>query len=254
MDPHRKVAVPHAHVEPFAHGRIGHARDDVAVALGTPFISGKDSLNNEFSYVDASGEKKTIAIPPSLLISAMGQVDDVGRCVTMDLKSPGNRLYLVGQTKDELGGSHFALVNELDGGAVPTVDPLIAKQTFAAMHTAIRRGLVRSCHDLSEGGLAAAAAEMAFAGGVGARLDLSTLPKLSTACLLFSESNSRFLCEITPDSAAPFEAQLAGVPCACVGQTVQEPRLVIAAQQGDAAAIDESLDQLKAAWQRPLNW
>ena len=234
--------------------RAALACHDLSLVLETPFISGKDSLNNEFSYLDSAGEKQTIAIPPSLLISAMGQVDDVGRCVTMDLKSPGNRLYLVGQTKDELGGSHFALVNGLEGGLAPTVDPKIAKQTFAAMHAAIQGGLVRSCHDLSEGGLAAAAAEMAFAGGVGARLDLSKLPKLSTACLLFSESNSRFLCEITPDSAAPFEAQLEGVPCACVGQTLQEPRLVIAAQQGDAAAIDESLDKLKAAWQRPLNW
>ncbi len=228
--------------------RAAMACHDLSLEFETPFISGKDSLNNEFSYVDSSGEKQTIAIPPSLLISAMGQVDDVGHCVTMDLKSPGNRLYLVGETKDELGGSHFALVNDLEGAAVPTVDPPVAKQTFAAIHAAISEGLVRSCHDLSEGGLAVAAAEMAFAGGVGARLDLSVLPQLSPASLLFSESNSRFLCEITPENAAAFEAQLASVACACVGQTVEEPRLVI------AAVIDESLDTLKAAWQRPLDW
>ena len=233
--------------------RAALACHDLSLVLETPFISGKDSLNNEFSYVDSSGEKQTIAIPPSLLISAMGQVDDVGRCVTMDIKSAGNRLYLVGETKDELGGSHFALVNELEGGAVPTVDPDVAKLTFAAMHAAISEGLVQSCHDLSEGGLAAAAAEMTFAGGVGARLDLSASPQLPTASLLFSESNTRFLCEITPDSAAAFEAKLAGVPCACVGRTVEERRLAIAARQGGVTVIDESLSELKAAWQRPLN-
>ena len=98
--------------------RAALACHDVAIALGTPFISGKDSLNNEFSY-DVNGDRRTIAIPPSLLISAIGQVDDVRQCVTMDLKEPGNLLYQVGLTFNELGGSHFALVHELDGGDPP---------------------------------------------------------------------------------------------------------------------------------------
>ena len=86
--------------------RAAMACHDVAVALGIPFISGKDSLNNEFR---AAG-REPVSIPPTLLISAIGQIDDVRRCVTMDLKEPGNLLYLVGLTKNELGGSHFALV------------------------------------------------------------------------------------------------------------------------------------------------
>ena len=89
---------------------------DLAVGLGTPFISGKDSLNNEFRFADSAGQKRTIAIPPSLLISAIGQIDDVSRAVTMDLKQPGNVLYQVGLTKLELGGSHWALVSNLSGG------------------------------------------------------------------------------------------------------------------------------------------
>ena len=121
--------------------RAALACHDMAVALGTPFISGKDSLNNEFSYVDDRGQRQTIAIPPSLLISAMGQVDDVAKCVTMDLKQAGNLLYLVGETRDELGGSHFALVNGLAGGNVPTVDAERAGEMFAAMHRAISSGL-----------------------------------------------------------------------------------------------------------------
>ncbi|MEI8241012.1 MAG: AIR synthase related protein, partial [Actinomycetota bacterium] len=115
---------------------------DVATVLGTPFISGKDSLNNEFRPLRAGkgdspllpertegccAQKGTvpfsgaISIPPSLLISALGQVDDVSRCVTMDLKESGNLLYLVGLTKNELGGSHFAMVEGLSGGEVPRV-------------------------------------------------------------------------------------------------------------------------------------
>src|SRR5690606_2531452 len=130
--------------------RAAVACHDLSLILETPFISGKDSLNNEFSYVDSSGKRVTIAIPPTLLISAMGQVEDVTRCVTMDLKRPGNLLFLVGETKNELGGSHLGLVQKLSGGQVPTVDPQLAKSTFAALHAAILHGLIATCHDLSE--------------------------------------------------------------------------------------------------------
>ena len=95
---------------------------DVAVAWKTPFISGKDSLNNEFTWMDDNGDKQSIAIPPSLLISAMGQVEDASKCITMDLKRPGNLLYLVGDTKTELGGSHLYQVLGLEGGSVPKVE------------------------------------------------------------------------------------------------------------------------------------
>ena len=236
--------------------RAALACHDLSLVLETPFISGKDSLNNEFSYVDASGKGQTIAIPASLLISAMGQVEDVAHCVTMDLKSAGNHLVLVGVTRDEMGGSHFAFVNGLSGGAVPTVDPETAKQTFAAMHQAIRSGLVASCHDLSEGGLAVAAAEMAFAGNVGALVDLSAVPvasdELSTTARLFSESNTRFLCEITPASAPQFEALFANLPHARIGQTHLQPELTIATSSGSPPCLKSTLQELKQAWQSPL--
>jgi phosphoribosylformylglycinamidine synthase subunit PurSL len=106
--------------------RAALACHDLAIVLGTPFISGKDSLNNEFSYEDDRGQRHTISIPPSLLISALGQVDDVRQCVTMDFKQPGNLIYLVGTTRDELGGSHYALVRGWTGGQVPVVDPPMA--------------------------------------------------------------------------------------------------------------------------------
>ncbi len=212
--------------------RAALACHDLAVELGTPFISGKDSLNNEFRPL---GAKEPISIPPSLLISALGQIDDVRHCITMDLKRPGNFLYQVGLTKNELGGSHFALVEGLSGGEAPKVDAAMAKKTFAALHRAIYKGLVRSCHDLSEGGLAVAMAEMAFAGGFGAKIDLTNVPSPfgrgaggegvsdwdnDPTVLLFSESNTRFICEITPENAAAFEKAMSGIACAKIGEVV----------------------------------
>ncbi|MEM8945017.1 MAG: phosphoribosylformylglycinamidine synthase subunit PurL [Planctomycetota bacterium] len=239
--------------------RAAIACHDVSLVLETPFISGKDSLNNEFSYVDAEGHKHTIAIPPSLLISAMGQVEDVSQCVTMDLKSAGNLLYLVGNTFDELGGSHFALVNDLIGGHVPMVNAELAKTTFANLHTAIKQGLARSCHDLSEGGLVVAAAEMAFAGDVGATIDLGDVPiaaaSLSDAAKLFAESNTRFLCEVAPESKAAFENTLGElVPHACIGETTAEQTLIVQSGTSGDTIVEASLSELKTAWLTPLNW
>ena len=251
--------------------RAAIACQDMAVVLGTPFVSGKDSLNNEFSYVDQQANKQTIAIPPSLLISAMGQIADVSKAVTMDLKDAGNVVFLVGHTRRELGGSHFALVSDASGGAVPRVDAALAKATFAAVHRAIDQGWVRSCHDLSEGGLAAAATEMAFAGGLGMNLDLATIERnaalasgggsaadvqqpLSAAELLFSESNTRFLLEV-PDDAADSIAQCfadANVPLFRLGNVQQETRVIV--RDGDVVVLDAELAEAKAAWQRPLDW
>jgi phosphoribosylformylglycinamidine synthase subunit PurSL len=236
--------------------RAALACHDVAVALGVPFISGKDSLNNEFRYTDPEGSQRSMAIPPSLLISAIGQVADVSRCVTMDLKQPGNLLYLIGMTHDELGGSHFNLVESLTGGNVPRVNATLAKQTFYALHAAIDAGLVRSCHDLSEGGLAVAAAEMAFAGELGARIDLDRVPVEATTqspvAALFSESNTRFLCEVAPDLAADFERRLSDVPHARIGEVVADG--VLEMRWRGSAVISRVLAALKEAWQAPLRW
>ena len=239
---------------------------DSAVALGTPFISGKDSLNNEYSYLDG-GVRKTIQIPPSLLISALGQVSDVGRCVTMDFKSPGNLIYLVGLTRHELGGSHLALVEGMSGGRVPTVDFARAKATFAALHAAISQGLVRACHDLCEGGLAVALAEMAFAGNCGARVRLSELvsdvaPQQRSDAfdivLLFSESNTRFLVEVPPAKRAAFESTLSGVPLAHIGEVTDTGHVQIAPTpnggDSDQWLIDLPIEKLKQAWQKTLGW
>ncbi len=241
--------------------RAALACHDVATVLGTPFISGKDSLNNEFR---PEGADEAISIPPSLLISAIGQVDDVARCVTMDLKEPDNLLYLVGLTHNELGGSHYALVEGLSGGAVPKVDAELAKKTFTTLHRAIDAGLVRSCHDLSEGGLAVAAAEMAFAGGLGAEIRLGDVPypvdrdgraeqEMSAAALLFSESNSRFLVEVQEDKAAAFQNLLEREPFSFIGKAVDANQLEIFGADG-LPVVQCDLETLKEAWRKPLRW
>jgi phosphoribosylformylglycinamidine synthase len=194
---------------------------DGAVPYGLPFISGKDSLNNE--YVDAEGKRRPI--PGTLLMTAVGIVPDVRRAVTMDLKEPGNLLYLVGQTRNEVGGALYYTTKRLVGGRAPgpaEAGPRIVR----ALHRAMREGIVRACHDLSEGGLGVAAAEMARAGRLGVRLDLSRVPRDADVTradtILFSESNGRFLVEVRPEEAAAFESALAGCPFARVGEVVGE--------------------------------
>jgi len=225
---------------------------DVAVAFGTPFISGKDSLNNEFAT-----DSETIAIPPTLLISALGLVDDIRRCVTMDLKAPGNPVYLVGVTKDELGGSHWYALEKAVGRHVPRVDLKLAPRIFAAVHAAIAAGCVRACHDLSEGGLAVAAAEMAFAARLGLELDLAAVPRedglQDNGRMLFSESQTRFLVEVAADRAADFEKTLAGVPCARVGEVTKNGRFVIRGL-GGKTVVEAACDRLQEAWKAPLAW
>ncbi|MDA8743103.1 phosphoribosylformylglycinamidine synthase subunit PurL [Rubripirellula amarantea] len=235
--------------------RAAIACQDMAITLGTPFISGKDSLNNEFSYNDESGTKQTISIPPSLLISAMGQIDDVSKAITMDAKEAGNVVFLIGQTHCELGGSHFSLVQELTGGNVPAVNAENAKQTFKTVHRSIMDRLVRSCHDLSEGGLAAAAVEMAMAGGLGMKLDIdAAIGQLSATEMLFSESNTRFLIETTPENADAFENMFkeSGVSVARLGTIKASGDLTI--HCGDECVLQVDVATAKSAWQSPLNW
>ena len=186
----------------------------------------------------------------------MGQIDDVSLAVTMDAKQAGNLVYQIGATKSELGGSHLSLVRGLAGGQVPTVDPPRAKATFAALHQAIRQRQVRACHDLSEGGLAVAATEMAMAGGLGMKLDLDPLcdAGLSTTEVLFSESNSRFLIEVEPQHAESLEAGFAeaGVPLVRLG--TMEPSAELSASAGGQLTLEVSVAAAKAAWQSPLDW
>ncbi len=232
--------------------RAAQACYDIAKVFETPFISGKDSLNNEYQTEDGT----SIAVPPTLLISAVSVMEDARRAVSMDLKQPGNLLYAVGVTRPELGGSHYYDVCGFEGGSVPKVDAPAAKRLFTALSDAMAAGLVRSCHDCSEGGIGVAAAEMAFAGSWGAELDLRKVPAEGADrddVLLFSESNSRFLVEIEPQKQAAFEKATAGLPVACIGAVTERPYLRVIGL-GGGPVVDEPIERLKESWQATLRW
>ncbi len=224
--------------------RAAQGCHDAALAYGTPFISGKDSLNNE--YVDRHGEKR--AIPPSLLISSLGVVPDVRKAVTMDLKRPGDWVYVVGQTGAELGGGLLHRLHGVAGGSVPMPVPH-AIEMMRSLHRAMLSGLVRACHDLSEGGLALAAAETAIGGRFGLALDLTDLPRTpgveTDVMALFSESNSRFLAEVAPEAAAAFEKALVGWPVARLGAVTDDGVLRFRGI-GGGVVVECQLDEL--AW------
>ncbi len=269
---------------------------DAAVGFGTPFISGKDSLNNEYR-----AEGKRLPVIPTLLISAVGVIDDVAQTIDMSLKGPGNLLYLVGATHNELAGSHYMELlpimglpapqagfhaGTLSGGqvshptppdprpyisetSVPKVDVATARATMKALGAAIRQGLVRACHDLSEGGLAVAAAEMSLAGLLGMDIDVAKVPHVVAprfiegarfivgnsfsgainTILLFSESASRFLVEVAPAQRDAFETHLRVhrvQDFACIGAVSATGRFIV--RNAEQVLIDLSVARLQETW------
>ncbi|MEP7112232.1 MAG: AIR synthase-related protein, partial [Ilumatobacteraceae bacterium] len=193
---------------------------EASVAHHAPFVSGKDSLNNE--YLGADGARHSV--PPTLVITAIAHVPDANAVVTPDLKHAGNRVVQVGATRCEFGGSHFAKVHDTAGLApVPGYDPS-ASARYRRLHRALRSGRVVACHDLSEGGLAVALAEMAVAGRLG--LSIDTLPGPDPVSALFSESSSRFVCEVAPSDVAWLE-ELLGEPVTILGTVTDTPTLTL---------------------------
>jgi phosphoribosylformylglycinamidine synthase len=225
---------------------------DMAKVYETPFVSGKDSLYNEFEY-----EGKIIAIPHTLLISAMGIVEDVKRSVSMDFKQAGDLIYVIGETKNELGGSAYLDTKGFVGNSVPKVEPVKAKELMEKLSQASEKGLVKACHDCSEGGIGVAVAEMAFAGGLGAEIKIKSIPlaeKISRDdFILFSESNSRFVVEIAPENKDKFEKTLRGVSFASIGTTNETGKLEVFGLTGKRV-VSELISDLKEAWQKPLRW
>jgi phosphoribosylformylglycinamidine synthase len=225
-----------------------------ALAYGAPFISGKDSLNNEYRVGDT-----TLAIPPTLFVSALAVVPNVAGCVTMDPKSAGNLVLLVGGTHAELGGSELHALLGLDGGRVPRPDLKQAPKILKGLHGAMKLKQVRACHDLSEGGLAVAIAEMCLAGGMGAELDLASIDHGElpagydpTTTLLYSESCTRFLVEVEPGKKFNFQTKLMGLPVTPLGRFVKGSRLKLKDALG-RPHIDVSLDEIQRAFTGGFN-
>jgi len=237
--------------------QAAEACHDLSLAWKTPFISGKDSLYNEFLH---DGQSRSI--PPTLLISALGQLEDVHTAVTMDLKTPGNELWILGETQAAMGGSVWSVHFLNKPAEVPVVHPELALRIFQGLHEAIRRGLVRSCHDVSEGGLAVALAEMALGGRLGARVSLRDIPAEAEAALdpilLFGESPSRFVVEVEPRHAAELAELWGELPMGKLGEVVGADAAggcgLTVTGLDKTVIVDASVREIEAAWKRPLDW
>ncbi|MEM2442965.1 MAG: phosphoribosylformylglycinamidine synthase subunit PurL [Candidatus Bathyarchaeia archaeon] len=217
-----------------------------AKGFRTPFISGKDSLYNESPLGP---------VTPTLLITAIGIIPDIRGVVSMDLKEPGNLLYVVGRTYAELGGSEYYGLMGYLGRSVPKVRLREARRNMRAITRAISRGYVRACHDISEGGLGVATAEMAFAGGLGLEIWLRNVPGAGeigrSDFVLFSESNSRFLVEVPEKYREKFEAAAEGAYYALIGRVRSDRSFTVYGLNGKPV-VNTDIDALMDAWRRTL--
>lgn len=228
--------------------RANQALYDYCVAFGVPLISGKDSMKNDYQI----GDRK-ISIPPTVLFSVIGKIGDIRHAKSMDVKKPGDLVYLLGRTLDELGGSEYYAENGQVGANVPKVDAPSALQRYRTLNVAQERDLVASCHDLSDGGLGVALAESAFAGGCGMMINLDAVDTegaLRADTVLFSESQSRILVTVPKEKKDAFETLFEDQSCRLIGEVTKDEELVVICGSNEifrAANVD-----LKEAWQAPL--
>ncbi len=225
--------------------RSAEACYDAAMAYRTPFVSGKDSLHNQFTTDDG----RLITIPPTLLVTALGMVPDVRKAVTMDAKRAGSSLVLVGQTTAQLGGSHLTQLGRAPADSdlsIPCVDLDAGPRHALAVASLIARGMVLSAHDCSDGGLLVAAAEMAMAGGLGLDLTLHPLTEqgLVPAAAAFAESPSRYLLEVSDAEAALAAFALRGVPAVLIGTFTSGQTLAF---ESDSVTLTQLIDTWRNA-------
>ncbi|MHC1610690.1 MAG: phosphoribosylformylglycinamidine synthase subunit PurL [Candidatus Methanospirareceae archaeon] len=229
----------------------------MASALRVPFVSGNVSFYNESTALKES-------IPPTPTILGIGLCEDVRECVTVDVKEAGNPLYVIGETRAELGGSEYYRLRGVDGGIVPRTDPAVLKRSMESLRDAMKAGLIASCHDVSEGGLAVAICEMVLGGDIGASINIADINpdkplqglrdrqaehQMRSDYKLFSESNSRWVVEVWGGEAAGrFEELMRkkGVCISKIGKTVEERRIRI--QDKNKKLVDLPLEEVRAAW------
>ena len=251
-DPVRSERTPDGEYKLAQLVRANQALAHFCLGFRVPCISGKDSMKNDY-YME--GYK--ISIPPTVLFSLVSVVSDVSTCISSDFKRPGDAIYLLGLTRDELGGSEFAAqLGQSTAGKVPQVDLLSARARYRTLHSAVRQGLVSACHDLSDGGLGPALAEMAIGGELGARIDLDSVPARPRDMLaeekLYSESPSRLLVCVPEERRNRFEDLFRGQTLACLGGVAEDQVLSLTSE--GAPFIRESVADLTGAWKATMNW
>ena len=221
-----------------------------------PFVSGKDSMKNDSIVNDVK-----VSIPPTLMITVFAKMSDVSKAVTMDVKNPGDLVYVIGETFDELGGSeYYKLIGEkiqgkeYIGNKVPKISARKAKATYKRVSDATEKGLVHSIHTPTKGGLAVALVESSFAGNYGMSIRLDRIPHHGVSrddTLLFSESNSRFIVTIPRENKEEFEKTMRGSVNAHIGFVVEKPTLSLTTLSGrEVLSID--VEAMKTAWKRTL--
>ncbi len=231
--------------------RANQALSHFCLGFNIPCISGKDSMKNDYFM---GGIK--ISIPPTVLFSLISVVPDVQKCLTSDFKKPGQLIYILGQTRKELGASELAAELGSSRGQVPQVDLLSARERYYSLYQAIQEGILTACHDISDGGLAVAAAEMAIGGELGASLDLAKVPKTPTDLTIeetmYSESASRFLVCLDKKDKSQFESIFSGQDLALVGQVLNEPEIEFT--YSDQLVFKDQVQDLKKAWKQTMDW
>ncbi len=252
--------------------RANMALYDFTKAYGVPCISGKDSMKNDYlmnlglnpeaknpfgvGIILPNGSLK-ISIPPTLLFSVIAKIPKYYLAQTMDVKNPGDKVYILGITYEELAGSEYFNILGIKGGKVPKPDPILNKKIYLKLRDAIYFGLVESAHDLSDGGLGVAIAEKAFSGGYGIFIDLLALPyrgEKREDFILFSESAGRILVTVKKENREEFESIMKEIPCALIGEVISQPNLIIKGLNGKIL-INENIYELKKSWQAPfINW
>jgi len=191
---------------------------DAATAFGTPFISGKDSMFNDFSGFDAEGKPVKVSVPPTLLVSSIGIHPDVRKAVSLDAKIAGDLVYVIGETREELGGSEYYALLGAPGNTIPALDAARAKARYERLAGAIAHELLASAFPVGRGGLGTALAKVTVAGGLGMDLTLPIPDGMRPDRFLFSESLSRFVVTVAPDHKRAFEQAL-GADAILLGRT-----------------------------------
>lgn len=217
--------------------------NEICMEYGLPLISGKDSMKNDSNI----GGKK-VSVRPTLLISLMGMIKDVNKAMTTDFKKIGDKVYILGTNTGEMGGSVYEKKSGKSLGASPCVDPKSAVKMYRQLAEAIEKGLVASCHDISDGGLAVALCESALGGGCGCCIDIND--DLAPVQTLFSEAPSRFVVSVAEENAAEFEAVMAGAPVVKAGNTCGCGAVVIKKNGNEILKIN--LAEIDSAWKREI--
>lgn len=222
--------------------RAALALYDCATAYDIPFISGKDSMKND--YYD--GERK-YSIPPTLLITVVGKIDDISRACTAEFKQPGDIIYIIGTTTGELGSSEYYCLFGGIGNNPPKANFDEHIPIYKKLSDAMEEGIVASAHDISDGGLVVAFAESAIYRGFGAEIDIQKMPN-STAderALLFSESPGRFIVSVRQENAERFEQKMHGAVFSRIGRVRGDKRLIV--KYSERVLINEDIEVLRAA-------